>query len=105
MQHRSTLKPIGNTYTNKTVDFHAGEVKSISIEPCTDEEIENTLAVMGGEDWEMWINALKKENMLSPNFKTVACSYIGPKLTEAVYRKGTIRKAKDQFGKNRVCNR
>lgn len=96
-RHKSTLKPIGGVYTNKTVDFHTGEVKEISIEPCTDEDIENTVTVMGGEDWEMWINALKKENLLSSNFKTVAYSYIGPKLTEAVYRKGTIGKAKDHL--------
>ncbi|MGO3154472.1 MAG: enoyl-ACP reductase FabV [Mesonia sp.] len=99
VKHKSTLKPIGSSYTNKTVDFHTGEVKTISIEPCTEEEIENTVAVMGGEDWEMWINALKKENLLSSNFKTVAYSYIGPKLTEAVYRKGTIGKAKDHLEK------
>lgn len=97
--HRSTLKPIGGTYTNKTVDFHTGEVKEVSIDPCTKEDIENTVAVMGGEDWEMWITELKKENVLSPDFKTVAYSYIGPKLTEAVYRKGTIGKAKDHLEK------
>lgn len=97
VRHKSTLKPIGSTYTNKTVDFHTGEVKEISIEPCTEDDIENTVAVMGGEDWEMWINALKKENLLSSDFKTVAYSYIGPKLTEAVYRKGTIGKAKDHL--------
>ncbi|MFD1550824.1 bifunctional NADH-specific enoyl-ACP reductase/trans-2-enoyl-CoA reductase [Putridiphycobacter roseus] len=99
VRHKSTLKPIGGTFTNKTVDFHTGEVKNISIEPCTQEDIENTIAVMGGEDWEMWINALKKENLLSDGFKTIAYSYIGPKLTEAVYRKGTIGKAKDHLEK------
>ncbi len=99
VRHKSTLKPIGGTYTNKTVDFHTGEVRNISIEPCTDEDIENTIAVMGGEDWEMWINELKKENLLSADFKTVAYSYIGPKLTEDVYRKGTIGKAKDHLEK------
>jgi len=94
---KSTLKPIGNTYTNKTVDFHTGEVKEISIEPAVGDDIENTITVMGGEDWEMWINALQKENVLADNFKTVAYSYIGPKLTEAVYRKGTIGRAKDHL--------
>ncbi|MCL4117252.1 UNVERIFIED_CONTAM: hypothetical protein GTU68_001991 [Idotea baltica] len=97
VRYKSTLKPIGEKYTNKTVDFHTGEVKEISIEPCTEEDITNTVAVMGGEDWELWINALKKENLLSPNFKTIAYSYIGPKLTEPVYRKGTIGKAKDHL--------
>jgi enoyl-[acyl-carrier protein] reductase/trans-2-enoyl-CoA reductase (NAD+) len=99
IRYKSTLKPIGEPYTNKTVDFHTGEVKNISIEPCTQEDIEHTVAVMGGEDWEMWINELKKENLLSSNFKTIAYSYIGPKLTEAVYRNGTIGKAKDHLEK------
>lgn len=96
-RYKSTLKPIGDTYTNKTVDFHSGEVKEISIEPASGDDIENTITVMGGEDWQMWVNALKESNLLSDNFKTVAYSYIGPKLTEPVYRKGTIGRAKDHL--------
>ncbi|WP_029287334.1 enoyl-ACP reductase FabV [Pedobacter sp. R20-19] len=95
--HRSTLKPIGSTYTNKTVDFHTGNVTDISIEPATEEDITNTVAVMGGEDWTMWIDALKAENLLAEGATTVAYSYIGPALTEPVYRKGTIGKAKDDL--------
>jgi len=95
--HRSVLKPIGATYTNKTVDFHTGVVTDISIAPCQDNDIANTVAVMGGEDWAMWIDALKAENLLAPGVKTVAYSYIGPSLTEAVYRKGTIGRAKDHL--------
>lgn len=95
--HRSVLKPIGSTYTNKTVDFHTGLVSEISIEPCQDDDIANTVAVMGGEDWAMWIDALKAENLLAPGSTTVAYSYIGPSLTEAVYRKGTIGRAKDHL--------
>ncbi|MFV5693600.1 enoyl-ACP reductase FabV [Flavobacterium sp. LT1R49] len=95
--HRSVLKPIGSTYTNKTVDFHSGKVSEISIEPCSGDDIENTIAVMGGEDWGMWIDALKAENLLAPGATTVAYSYIGPSLTEAVYRKGTIGRAKDHL--------
>jgi enoyl-[acyl-carrier protein] reductase/trans-2-enoyl-CoA reductase (NAD+) len=95
--HRSVLKPIGSTYTNKTVDFHTGIVSEISIEPCQDDDIANTVAVMGGEDWSMWMEALKAENLLAPGVKTVAYSYIGPSLTEAVYRKGTIGRAKDHL--------
>ena len=95
--HRSVLKPIGATYTNKTVDFHTGVVTDISIAPCQDDDIANTVAVMGGEDWAMWIDALKAENLLAPGVKTVAYSYIGPSLTEAVYRKGTIGRAKDHL--------
>ena len=95
--HRSVLKPIGTTYTNKTVDFHTGIVSEISIEPCQGDDIANTVAVMGGEDWAMWIDALKAENLLAPGATTVAYSYIGPSLTEAVYRKGTIGQAKDHL--------
>lgn len=95
--HRSVLKPIGQNYTNKTVDFHTGIVSEISIEPATEEDIENTVVVMGGEDWAMWIDALKNENLLADGATTVAYSYIGPSLTEAVYRKGTIGKAKDHL--------
>ena len=95
--HRSVLKPIGSTYTNKTVDFHTGIVSEISIEPCQDDDIANTVAVMGGEDWSMWMEALKVENLLAPGVKTLAYSYIGPSLTEAVYRKGTIGRAKDHL--------
>lgn len=95
--HRSVLKPIGNAFTNKTVDFHTGNVTDITIAPCTDEDIENTVAVMGGEDWEMWIDALTEADALSDNALTIAYSYIGPSLTEAVYRKGTIGRAKDHL--------
>ncbi len=95
--HRSTLKPIGNTFTNKTVDFHTGIVSEVSIEPANEEEIENTIAVMGGEDWEMWVQSLKEAGVLSEGFTTVAYSYIGPAVTEAVYRKGTIGRAKDHL--------
>ncbi|RZK41435.1 MAG: trans-2-enoyl-CoA reductase family protein [Pedobacter sp.] len=95
--HRSVLKPIGGSYTNKTVDFHTGIVSEVSIEPANEDEIENTVAVMGGEDWEMWIDALKAENLLADGFTTVAYSYIGPAVTEPVYRKGTIGRAKDHL--------
>ena len=95
--HRSSLKPIGQKYTNKTVDFHTGNVSEVSIEPANQDDIDNTVAVMGGEDWLMWINDLKSANLLSNGAKTIAYSYIGPSLTEAVYRKGTIGKAKDDL--------
>ena len=95
--HRSTLKPIGGTFTNKTVDFHTGNVTQVSIEPANQEDIDNTVVVMGGEDWSMWINALKDANVLAEGATTVAYSYIGPEVTEAVYRKGTIGQAKDHL--------
>ena len=95
--HRSTLKPIGNTFTNKTVDFHTGVVSDVTIEPATQEDIDNTVVVMGGEDWSMWMNALKEAGVLADGAMTVAYSYIGPEVTEAVYRKGTIGRAKDHL--------
>jgi len=95
--HRSVLKPIGEPFTEKTVDFHTGIISETTINPCNEEEIANTVAVMGGEDWEMWIDALKGADLLSDNAITVAYSYVGPKLTEPVYRKGTIGKAKDHI--------
>jgi enoyl-[acyl-carrier protein] reductase/trans-2-enoyl-CoA reductase (NAD+) len=95
--HRSTLKPIGQKYTNKTVDFHTGNVTEVSIEPANEEDITNTVTVMGGEDWKFWMEALKEEDLLEKGAMTIAYSYIGPSLTEPVYRKGTIGKAKDDL--------
>ena len=95
--HRSTLKPIGATFTNKTVDFHTGNVTQVSIEPANQEDIDNTVVVMGGEDWAMWMQELKDANLLAPGATTIAYSYIGPSVTEAVYRKGTIGRAKDHL--------
>ncbi|PQB07469.1 trans-2-enoyl-CoA reductase [Polaribacter filamentus] len=94
---KSVLKPIDGVFSNKTVDFHSGKVSEISINPAEGDDIANTVAVMGGEDWKMWIDALKAENLLSEGATTIAYSYIGPKLTEAVYRKGTIGAAKDHL--------
>ncbi|MBD3725141.1 MAG: trans-2-enoyl-CoA reductase family protein, partial [Flavobacteriaceae bacterium] len=95
--YRSTLKPIGQTFTNKTVDFHTGNVSQVSIEPANEEDIANTVVVMGGEDWKMWMDTLKDANVLAEGATTVAYSYIGPEVTEAVYRKGTIGRAKDHL--------
>jgi len=95
--YNSVLKPIGQTFSNKTVDFHTGNVSEISIDPANEDEIASTVKVMGGEDWEMWIDALKAADLLAPGATTIAYSYIGPKLTEAVYRKGTIGMAKNHL--------
>jgi enoyl-[acyl-carrier protein] reductase/trans-2-enoyl-CoA reductase (NAD+) len=95
--HRSVLKPIGKTFTNKTVDFHTGNVTQVSIEPANQEDIDNTVVVMGGEDWSMWIEAMKNAGVLANGATTIAYSYIGPEVTEAVYRKGTIGRAKDHL--------
>jgi enoyl-[acyl-carrier protein] reductase/trans-2-enoyl-CoA reductase (NAD+) len=95
--HRSVLKPIGQTFSNKTVDFHTGLVTQVTIEPANQEDIDNTVVVMGGEDWKMWIDALKNAGVLANGATTIAYSYIGPEVTEAVYRKGTIGRAKDDL--------
>ncbi len=95
--HRSVLKPIGQTFSNKTVDFHTGIVSTVTIEPCTDEDIQNTIAVMGGDDWTMWMEDMQKAGVLADGVQTVAYSYIGPEVTEPVYRKGTIGRAKDHL--------
>jgi|SRR6185312_11347452 len=93
----SVLKPIGRSYTSKTVDAFRGEVKDITLESATPDEIQNTVAVMGGEDWEMWLDFLAKENLLAPGIKTVAYSYIGPELTHPIYKEGTIGIAKNDL--------
>jgi enoyl-[acyl-carrier protein] reductase/trans-2-enoyl-CoA reductase (NAD+) len=93
----SVLKPLGGTYSNKTVNFHTGEVTEVTIEAANEEEIRQTVAVMGGEDWEMWIHALQEAGVLADGVTTLAYSYIGPELTKAVYRDGTIGKAKDHL--------
>jgi len=94
---KSVLKPIGENFTNKTVDFHTGNVSEISINPAEGEDIVNTVTVMGGEDWKMWIDALHEANVLAEGVKTVAYSYIGPEVTKPVYRNGTIGAAKDDL--------
>ncbi|MDA9339570.1 trans-2-enoyl-CoA reductase family protein [Polaribacter sp.] len=94
---KSVLKPIGENFTNKTVDFHTGNVSEISINPAEGEDIENTVTVMGGEDWKMWMDALQEANVLAEGVKTVAYSYIGPEVTKPVYRNGTIGAAKDDL--------
>ncbi len=94
---QSVLKPIGPTYTAKTVNTDKGTVAEVSIEPATDEEVASTIAVMGGEDWELWIDALQAAGVLAERAVTVAYSYIGPEVTHAVYRAGTIGAAKDHL--------
>jgi enoyl-[acyl-carrier protein] reductase / trans-2-enoyl-CoA reductase (NAD+) len=95
--HKSVLKPIGAAYTNKTVDTDKGVVSTVTIEPATAQEIEDTTAVMGGEDWEMWMNALSEAKLLAPGAQSVAYSYIGPEVTWAIYKNGTIGLAKNDL--------
>jgi enoyl-[acyl-carrier protein] reductase/trans-2-enoyl-CoA reductase (NAD+) len=98
---RSVLKPIGESYTNKNLNVGTGEVNSITIEGATGDDVAQTIAVMGGEDWEMWIDALREADLLAPGVKTLAYSYIGPELTWPIYKNGTIGQAKQDL--ERAC--
>ena len=93
-EHNSVLKPIGQSYTSQTIDLNREVVVDVTLEPASDSEIVDTVAVMGGEDLEFWVDALLSEDLLAPGATVVAYSYIGPELTWAVYRDGTIGKAK-----------
>ena len=93
----SVLKPIGASYTGKTVDFGSGKVSEVTVDPAAEEEIAATVAVMGGEDWKMWIDLLLAEGLLAEGARTLAYSYIGPELTWAIYRDGTIGAAKNDL--------
>jgi enoyl-[acyl-carrier protein] reductase/trans-2-enoyl-CoA reductase (NAD+) len=95
--YKSVLKPIGQSYTQKNVNTDTGEVNSVSIEPAEHDEIINTVKVMGGEDWELWIDALSDAGVLADGFTTVAYSYIGPDLTYPIYTNGTIGRAKEHL--------
>ncbi len=98
--HKSVLKPIGTTYSNKTVDTDKGIVSDITIEPASDEEIADTVAVMGGDDWERWMEALDTAGVIAPGATSVAYSYIGPEVTWPIYKDGTIGTAKIDLEKS-----
>lgn len=88
------IKPIGNPFTAKTVDFLTGVVNQVTAEPATEEQIVHTIKVMGGEDWMLWIDHLLGQDLLAPGFQTIAFSYIGSEQTRPLYRDGTIGAAK-----------
>lgn len=95
--YKSTLKPVGKAYTTKTYDTDKDLVHEISLEPANEEEIFNTVKVMGGEDWERWMKALADADVLSENAKTTAYTYIGKELTWPIYGHATIGKAKEDL--------
>ncbi|MEO0436633.1 MAG: enoyl-ACP reductase FabV [Pseudomonadota bacterium] len=95
--HNSTLKPIGNPTTQKGINTDKGEIQEFHLEPASDEEIANTVAVMGGEDWQYWIEALHEAGVLADGAKTTAYTYIGEKLTWDIYWHGTIGAAKQDL--------
>jgi enoyl-[acyl-carrier protein] reductase/trans-2-enoyl-CoA reductase (NAD+) len=92
--HSSALKPIGSPYTNKTVELDSEKVTEVTISPANDRQIADTVAVMGGADWKLWIDMLEEQNLIAGNFRTLAYSYIGPEMTWPIYRDGTIGRAK-----------
>jgi enoyl-[acyl-carrier protein] reductase/trans-2-enoyl-CoA reductase (NAD+) len=95
--YKSAIKPIGKPHVARTLDIMTCEMKEVSVEPATDEEIAATVKVMGGEDWILWIDYLKAQGLLAEGCKTVAYSYIGPKCTQDIYRSGTLGKAKENL--------
>jgi enoyl-[acyl-carrier protein] reductase/trans-2-enoyl-CoA reductase (NAD+) len=94
---RSVLKPIGQPFTAKNLNTDRKQVELVTIDPASDEEVAHTIAVMGGEDWEMWISAMREAGVLAPGVQTAAYSYIGPELTWPVYKNGSIGKAKEDL--------
>ena len=92
--YKSVIKPIGKTYAGQGIDILTNTLKESAAEPANDEEIANTVKVMGGEDWQLWIDQLSAAGVLAEGCRTVAYSYIGPELSHAIYRDGTIGQAK-----------
>ena len=92
--HNSVLKPIDFPYTSKTIDLGTKKIHQITVQPATEQEIADTVAVMGGEDWKFWIEGLLAEGLLAEGARTIAYSYIGPTLTWPIYWDGTIGRAK-----------
>lgn len=95
--YKSVLKPVGASYTNKNLNTTNGVVNEVTIEPAEGDDIDQTIAVMGGQDWELWTDALLEAGVLAEGVQTVAYSYIGPSVTWPIYKNGTIGKAKEDL--------
>lgn len=100
--YSSTLKPIGQSYTAKNLNTDTLKIADMTVEPASDQEIADTVKVMGGEDWELWINALFEAGVLADNAQTVAYTYLGEKLTWPIYGHATIGKAKEDLDRAAV---
>jgi enoyl-[acyl-carrier protein] reductase / trans-2-enoyl-CoA reductase (NAD+) len=92
--HNSVLKPVGQPYSNRTIELDSEKVVDVTLQPANENEIADTVAVMGGEDWRRWMDMLLGENLLARGARTLAYSYIGPEITWPIYRDGTIGQAK-----------
>lgn len=95
--YRSALKPLGKPFTGTGVDFMTEELSEVTIQPANEDELKSTVKVMGGEDWELWTEAIIKADLMAENAVNIAYSYIGPEMTKSIYRDGTIGKAKDHL--------
>jgi len=102
IQYKSAIKPVGEAFSGLTLNMMDGTFHTASAEPATDEEIYNTIKVMGGEDWEYWLEALYLEGLLSVKTRTVAYTYLGPEHSWPIYKNGTIGKAKEDL--ERACD-
>jgi enoyl-[acyl-carrier protein] reductase / trans-2-enoyl-CoA reductase (NAD+) len=95
--YKSVLKPVAESYTNKNLNTSTGVVNEITIEPAIDDEVQQTIAVMGGQDWELWTDALIEAGVLADGVQSVAYSYIGPSMTWPIYKNGSIGCAKEDL--------
>lgn len=98
--HKSVLKPVGQSFHAKNLDTDRKVVNDVTLEAATPEDVSNTVKVMGGEDWELWMEALDAAGVLAEGTQTVAYSYIGPQVTWPIYKDGTIGKAKEHLEKS-----
>lgn len=94
VMYKSVIKPVGQPYSGAALDMMTGKLSEMTAEPAEGEDIPNTVKVMGGEDWERWIKQLSEADVLAQGCRTLAYSYIGPKLSHPIYRDGTIGAAK-----------
>jgi enoyl-[acyl-carrier protein] reductase/trans-2-enoyl-CoA reductase (NAD+) len=101
VMHKSVIKPIGASFSGKTLNMIDGTFSIAEAKPAEEDEIFNTIKVMGGEDWELWLDALDGAGLLSPQTRAIAYTYIGPELSWAIYKNGTIGKAKEDL--ERAC--
>jgi len=92
--YNSVLKTVGQPFSNRTIELDSGKVTNVTLQPATEAEIAETIKVMGGDDWRRWMKMLSEEKLLAPGARTLAYTYIGPEITWAMYRDGTIGMAK-----------
>jgi len=95
--YSSVIRPVDAPYTAKTVNFLSGAINEVTTPPATEDQVAQTIKVMGGEDWALWVEALQQAQVLATGFQTTAFSYIGPEVTRAIYRDGTIGRAKEDL--------